>query len=239
MKQTGKLAEALTQLSSTGIRIAEERTMNDMAFAAQKGSRNWVKKNFTLRNRWTVGGIQVRKANKARRKSEMGSIAGPLRVRAHYMKAQTLGEHMKGRGKFGKPVPTLFARVGGSKKKVIKRKFLLSNLGNVQRLHPNRIRGNRRTKMAAAGAKLARRNVNFGFVRTPRGGEIYQIINRKGKVRNRRGPKMRKIYNIYERGLVIKKTPWLQAGINSAVRQGPYFAKKALKFQVDRLAKKL
>ena len=64
----------LSKLKKTGLRIAKEGTLNDIAFETRLQSKKFIEKKFTTRNKFTTSGrnLSVDKAKRGKSFAEMG-----------------------------------------------------------------------------------------------------------------------------------------------------------------------
>ena len=64
----------LSKLNKTGLKIAKEGTLNDIAFETRLQSKKFIEKKFTTRNKFTTSGrnLSVDKAKRGKSFAEMG-----------------------------------------------------------------------------------------------------------------------------------------------------------------------
>ncbi len=225
-----KFGSVLKSLSHNQLRFASKSTLNDVAFEARRQGQQWAQDNWTLRSKWVQSRMQVKKATATSQESWFGGRNAKRDNRgAEMLKSQHEGDHMMGKGKHGKSVPTNKARIGGNYNRNVRKPNKIREINRVKH-----IRGRGRQKLYAGASEAARKGYKFAFMQTAQGGEMYFLEKRDG----RKPPKITTIHRQYAKGVKIKKTDWLTSSAKKAVSKAPMFARKNFKFEVARAKKR-
>lgn len=118
-----RTTKALAAISKNAVPQAVRATLNDMAFDARKAAIKKIEQIYVLRNKFTARQVAVNKT-RARDIASMKAETGHTQA---YMAMQEKGGRIRGRRKF-KPIPTRNARIGGSRKKMVRKPLRLGNL---------------------------------------------------------------------------------------------------------------
>ncbi|MDO6993328.1 HK97 gp10 family phage protein [Brachyspira innocens] len=178
-----ELQEKLKKLE----KFANKKTakiLNQAAFEVQKEARAETEKTFTLRNKYALGAIQVKKATKKDKKSIIGSTA---EYQEYHEFGKPLSRNIWGQSLTINPIATL----SGRKNKytnIIPNEYRLNKMGNIRQIGEKIKEG-----------KLKKRDKRF-FILKPKGKDpaIYErvgtkrhdikpirILSRKKKIRKR------------------------------------------------------
>lgn len=202
-------------------------TLNNAAFTAQKRAKNIVKRRFILRNKWIIGSIRVEKA-KGRNISKQAAFTGSVNPG---MEDQEFGKTIPKKGRKGVAIPTTVASGEGEgvkpRRKVVRRPNLRSTVKLLK--FKNKARSKKQfivaTIKAAAKRGGSRRFVYLPFNRHP---GIYAIQG------GRKNPKIRQIYDLSRKSIVIPPSPWLLPASKRAARGIPKFFRKSTRFHLKR-----
>lgn len=214
-----RLEHDLGRESITAVKHAQRAALNDLAFDARRQAVVAVKRKMTLRNTWTLRSIQVRRATIGDLTSRVGSIAP-------YMETQEDGGSRAKKGKHGVPIPTKAARVGRSKRRVVRRQNWQRKL-SVARINARRFRRirNKRQRTAAIAAQARREGKRYVFLDT--------VPRRKG-VYDMRGKRMTMLWSVSRPIVTIRKRPWLEPSVDQSITRGLRFYRFRLQQQWNR-----
>ena len=222
----------LDRLNKTGLKIAREMTMNDLAFETRKQSIETINKEFTTRNKFTTSGrtLKVDRANRSRPVAEVGHTED-------YMRDQEFGFN-KRPDKFTNSVaiPTPVAsgeRKGMAVGKTIrKRPVRKVNRKNMLKMPSNKMRELPRKQRTVAliqeAIKTKRR-----FIELDRNGEssIYRVRGSKKRYQ------LDRLYTTEHRTIRVKATPWLSPSTDKAAKKRDEFYSERLQYQINRMKK--
>lgn len=225
-----KFENTLHRLNKTGLRIAREQTINDLAFATREEVKKTIKKEFTTRNQFTTSGRTL-KVDKATRNRPMAEVGHTER----YMMEQEFGFQKrpdKYTGAVAIPTPVASGeRKGMAQNKTIRRKPVRKpNRKNMMKMPSDKMRNIPRRQRTPAliqeAIKTKRR-----FIEIERNGEtsIYRVRGSKKRYQ------LDRLYTTEHRTLTIKPTPWLAPSRDKAVKHRDKFYSKRLQYQLDRL----
>jgi len=190
-------------------KVAVKNTLNIAAALTRRNAVAEVKKDFTLRNTWTVRNIQFDKATGTdirKMKSRVGATE-----RASYMATQEKGGRRPRRGRVTS-IPQRKARMGDSLSKPVTRAKYISRIkprivsGAHAKAQPSH-RAYGVAQMAVAFKKklFLKRNDNIYWVAS--------FETRNGRVR----AQLEHLYHITAKSLMIKKETWLEPSIRRPV----------------------
>lgn len=186
----------------TANKIAVRNTLNTAAALTRRNAINKVKKEFTLRNTFTVRSIQFEKVQ-SNTISKMVSRAGALE-RASYMDTQETGGRRARKGSVT-AIPQKNSRMGSSSSRIVSKARYISKIqpriikGSHSKVMPShRAYGVSQMAMAYKKKMFLKRRNNIYFVES--------FVSRNGRVRAR----LKHLYNIQEKPLNIKKEKWLE-----------------------------
>jgi hypothetical protein len=207
--------------------FATRNTINRAAFTTQKTARENVREEMVLRNRFTVQSIQVSperfQLNVDRQVATVGSTAP-------YMEDQEFGDTKTKTGKEGVAIATSYSagQQGQQPRTRLPRKP--NQLQNI-RLSKRRKGGRAANKMQAnlmAVKQAAESGNRYVFLDLRRGAGIFKVTGGKRK------PRIRMIYDLSRKSVVIPKNPWLAPAVATVEPQIPGFYRDSLIFQLKR-----
>jgi len=225
-----RFENTLMRLNKTGLRIAREQTLNDLAFQTRKDAIEVIKKEFVVRNAFTTSGrtLKVDRATRSRQFAEVGHTE-------KYMAEQEFGfTNRPDRFTNAVAIPTPVAsgeRKGMAQNKTVRRKPVRKpNRRNMLRMPSNKMNELPRKERNAALIKEAIKTKRR-FIELERNGEssIYRV---RGSMRRYQLDRM---YTTEHRSIRVKPTPWLMPAQQRAVKQRDKFYQKRLQYQLDRL----
>lgn len=106
------------------------KTLNKIAFKAQKEARNKTKEEFTVRNNYAISSIIVKKASEFNLKSVMGSTA---EYQKYHEEGKSLGKNLWGQSSKINPLATLQAREN-SQKNVLPSQYRFNRMGHIRQI---------------------------------------------------------------------------------------------------------
>jgi len=225
-----KLENQLLRLNRTGFKIAQEKTINDMAFQTRKNAVEHIKKEFTTRNHFTTSGrtLKVDKATRTNKTATVGHTE-------EYMRDQEWGfQKRPDRYTNAVAIPTPVAsgeRKGMAPGKTIRRKPVRKvNRKNMLKMPSDKMRSVPRRQRNAALIQLAIKTKRR-FIELHRNGEssIYRVRGSKRRYQ------LDRLYTTEHRTLTIKPSPWLAPSANKAIKQRDKLYMARLDYQVKRL----
>jgi hypothetical protein len=219
-----KLERDLKEFRSRAYPFVTKQTLNKTAFVAMKISQSRVRRDMTLRNKWTTKSIRFEKTNTLRVSDQVSRVGS---VEA-YMEDQEFGGVKRGRGRVGVPIPTGDASGEGNTRDRQRLPMKKYRVGNI-RLARNKIRAKSKSQENVIKVKQA--------IRTKQRIVYMDLGARKGLFRimgTKRSPKVRMIQDLSKKSVIIKPDPWLRPSMIEAGKQMPAIYLKALVFQTKR-----
>lgn len=184
-----------------------------------------IKNKMVERNRFTVSSVRVEQSRTlqiSRQSAEVGSIAP-------YMEDQEFGGTKTSRGKKGVPIATSYA--AGQAQNAQPRTRLArkpNKLASIQ-LSSRKKKGKTRRQRNLVAIKQAATSTNkFVFLELGRTKGIFKVVGGKRK------PKLRMVWSMSRRSVVIPKNPWLAPAVDKTEPQMPKLYRDALRFQIRR-----
>lgn len=256
IKGSKELADALKHIGKVGFKHAVKGTLNSAAFDTRAAIQAEMKRDFTLRNKFTVNSVQVDKV-KTQTVNRMESTVGSV---AHYMADVEQGGVRKNRaGGLSTWVTSSFAsgEEGAAKRlKVPKRQHLIKNL-KVNKTSVTMREGGkgglavptRRNKQGRVSVKYKNLSglVNKGHANrmliesvakqtsskyvaldTARGKGIYKVINDGGIIR------VKLMYDLSKPQINIKSNPMFKPNAHRVAMTLPAIYEKEIKRQLAR-----
>lgn len=193
----------------TANKVSVRNTLNTVAALSRRNAVKEVKKDFTLRNNFTVSQIQYDQAtgtNINKMKSEIGATK-----KADYMETQETGGIRPRKGR-ATAIPQKSARRGMSRTKPVLRSRYISRLkpriihGAYSRATTPKSKAVAQMAMAYKKRYFVKRRNNLYYV------ESFRSANGRVKV------KMRHLYYITAKSIIVKKETWLEPAIEKPVR---------------------
>lgn len=203
--------------------VATRSTLNKGAFSGRKIAINHVAGKMIERNSFTRNSVRVDKASGtdvSRQEARLGSIAA-------YMAGQEFGETLQAKGKHGRPIPTPASSGEQSlpRRKLPRKPNKFSNIALSRKAAAgaNRRARNRIAVMEAAAGKGGSK---FVFLDLGRRAGIYRVSGGK------RRPKLRKIYDLSRRTVVVPQRKWLKPATDITAKQMPRYYGQELQKQL-------
>lgn len=203
--------------------FATKSTLNQAAFETRKQAQNNLRKDFTLRNRFTSGSVRVeqtRTLNVRRQEAITGSIAD-------YLSTQEFGGMVQG-GTGSQPIATGYSagqegarpRTRLPRKPNMMRSIQLKRRG--RRAKTRKQRNLVAVRQAAGGAS------KYVFLDLGRREGIFKVVGGKRK------PRIKMVWDLSRRAVRVPRSPWLAPATREAEDQLPTFYASALAFQLQR-----
>lgn len=231
IEYTDNIEELVRQLRRAGVSLqaASAETINAGANFVTVRYKNNLKREFEIRNKFTLGAVKLYKAHGVRRSGELrkmrdiNALVGVRKLkggREHYLKKQEEGGTVRGMRKTGGkvPVPLNKARTSGRDDKPIASRYRI-NKANIR--DRGDLRGMSPRKQYGAMRAMARRKA------IPRGTLIQTDLGifAPGK------RKIKRVRSTEKRRIRLKKTPVFQKSVDalSVELMLSYFKKSARK----------
>lgn len=232
-EQIRTLERDLKIAASHAFPFATLDALNRAVAGAQIQIRRHLDQRMTLRNQWTKGSIQIRKArglDVERQAAEVGSAA-------EYMAEQEEGFTRRARGRHGVPIPTSAAS-GQPKARPRRRK--VSKSMRLANIHIAKHRGlgvnqkQRNVRSVQEAVKTGKRFVFLEF-KTKKG--IYKVMGGSKKVKRGwpKGASLRLVWSLSKRTVTTPKHQWLDPELDTVVGKIPELYRRALTKQLKRL----
>lgn len=195
-----RLVRDLKTFAEKAVPHAVRNSLNRQAIATRKEWGKQVRKEFTLRNKWTERTLMVERVRGTNDPGRMFAVVGST---APYMATQEFGGTKRGGGKHGAAVPTGYAagQMGARPRTKLVRGP--HKLGRIT-LAKGAKRGNRRQRNAIAMAQARRRGSKFVFLELERKKGLFRLTGGK------RNPQVRMVWDTSRKSLRIPKAPTLQ-----------------------------
>lgn len=223
VKQIARFEDELKVFNKKAMPFAVRATLNRVAFDTMKKAKKIVAARMTLRNRWTVGSIQVEKAKSL----DMNIMKSRVGSREKYMETQERGGFKTSKGKHGVPIATSFASGEGDNAQPRKRLPRKANRVASIQLSTRRARGTRKSRNFAAvkqAISSGRRHIFMDLGKTK---GLFKVVGGK------KNPQVKMVQSLSNRSVRIPKLEWLQPSITNKVRTIGFYHDE-LKTQINR-----
>lgn len=224
-RQIKEMERDLKTFARKAYPFATRKTINDAAFQTQQIARADVKRDLTLRNRFTVQSIQVDQARSlqiSRQEATVGSIAD-------YMEDQEFGATKAKKGKKGVAIATSYSSGEGENAQPRTRLPRKPNkLANIQLQRRRKKGSSRKQQNLVAIKQAAATGRKYVFLDLGRRQGIFKVTGGK------RRPKIKMVHDMTKESVTIPKNPWLKPAFDEASRMLPAFYADALRFQLRR-----
>lgn len=221
-----QLEADLQQLKAKALPFATRNTVNRAAFDARTVGQRNIKRQMTLRNKWTLRSVQVDKAKTlqiSRQESVVGSTVG-------YLETQEFGGVKRRKGKKGIAIATSYSSGEGESSKPRKRLPRGANAMRRIQLKRGRRKGaNKRQQNVVAVREAAAKKTKFIYMETARTKGIFRVLGGKKK------PRVKMVHSLKEQSVRIPKNPWLRPAVLKVSKRMPEIHARSLQFQIDRL----
>lgn len=232
-KQLKQLELNLLRANKVGFKIAQEQTMNDLAFETRKEAWDKINQDFTVRNHWTTSprNNPIDKAKRGKPFAEYGSTLGYMEKRENGAVNQP--DPFTNAVAIATPVASgeLSGAARGKtiRKKVIRKPNRRSQLKTPSRRLKNIPRRQRNAALIQEAIKTKRR-----YIELERHGEtnIFKVRGTKNRY------KLDRMYKTEHRAIIVKPMPWLQPSIRKSYQSAPAFYQRRVQFQLDRMMRK-
>ena len=218
------LENTLALANRQGIPHATRNALNQAAFHARQESIENIKKEFTLRNKWTERGVIVKKAMGMNIESQESKV-GATR---EYLADQETGATIRGQGKHGVSIPTSYSAGQQGQRPRTRLPRPSNRMQNIV-LRRRRHIGDRKQRNASMVKLAARTGRKYVYLNTGRRKFIAKVIGGK------RRPRVKMVQDLSRRTVSIAATPWLAPAVDDAVQKMPRFYADSLVFQLRRI----
>lgn len=205
--------------------FATKETVNTSAFKARERIHAGMRKNLTLRNKFTVNSVQVvptRTLNVRAQEATVGSIAS-------YMEDQEFGATKTKTGKVGVSIPTTTASGEGRGARPRRRVVRGANRLSKIRLKHSGIKGMTKGQKIITKIKQTAESGNrYTYLDFDRHPGIYKITGGKKK------SKIHLIHDMSKKSIRIPRTPIFAPATIATQKQMPLIYERALIFQLKR-----
>ena len=202
--------------------FATRNTLNDAAFANQRLAKEDIRRDLTLRNKFSERSIQVDKArtlNVARQSAHIGSTA-------IHMERLEFGEHKTG-GKRGVAIVTAYSANQRGANPRTKMPVGANKLARIALSRKHKGKNRRQSNLIKVRTAAASSN-KFVFMDLGKKQGIFRITGGKRK------PKVQMVADMSERTTTVKPYPWLRPTFDRVIPMMPSMYEKSLLFQVKR-----
>lgn len=231
-----KLEDDLGRVAERAIPYATRNTINKAAFVGMRIAKSRIKKQLTLRNRWTVGSIRVRTTKElsvSRQMAILGSTEG-------YMEDQEFGAVKKRKGKEGVPIPTGYASGEGEsprpRKKLPRGKNVIrrgDKSGKIVLSRKRTIAKNKKQKTFLRVREAIKTGNRYIYLDTGRTKGIFRVLG--GTKKNPQNATIKMVYSLEHPFVTVPKDPWLHPSVERVRPHIPRIYIKSLKYQLNRL----
>ena len=228
-----KLERELKLFNDRGLPFATLEALNRSVIGGQKRLQHGgLKKDFTLRNKWTAGSVQIRRA----RGLVIDNQAAELGSAAEYLAEQEEGFTRRARRKHGVPVPTAYAGGQGASRartRPVRKPMRWSNIHLKSRAKLGKTKQQQNVRAVQEAVKSGNR---FVFLEFKKKKGIYKVIGGSKKVK--RGwpgnAKLRLVWSLTHRTTTTKPNKWLGPESETVSAMMPELYRRALLKQLKR-----
>ena len=221
-----KFERQLRDLNARGIPYANREALNKAAFHARSLARLNVQQRMILRNKWTLGSIQVEKATGLRIDTQH-AIVGSLQK---YMADQEFGGIKRSKRKQGVPIATRYASGEGESGSQPRKRLPTSRnrLKNIRLRHRQGGKGRKHRNIVAI-KEAAKRKRKYVYLDLGKRKGIFRVLGRRKDIR------IRMVHSLQYKAVRIPANPWLKPAVDAtALNMGKFYA-HALRFQLGRI----
>jgi hypothetical protein len=228
-----KLERELKLFNDRGMPFATLDTLNRAVVGGQKRLQHGgLKKDFTLRNKWTKGSIQVRRA----RGLVIDAQAAELGSAAEYLAEQEEGFTRRARRKHGVPVPTAYAGGQGASRartRPVRKPMRWSNIHLSSRARLGKTKKQQNVRAVQEAVKTGNR---FAFLEFKKKKGIYRVIGGSKKTKRGwpEGARLKLVWSLTHRTTTTKPHRWLGPESEIVEAMIPMLYRRALLKQLKR-----
>lgn len=220
-----QLESDLKTFAARAFPFATKNTVNQGAFRGRKYAQENIETNMTNRNRFTRNSVRVeqtKQLNVRRQEALVGSIAD-------YLADQEFGAVDAANGSTGVPIPTSYSAGQGEQARPRTRLPRKPNkMRNVKLRNRGRTGVSRKQKNLVAIKGAAASGSKYVFLDLGRSMGIFKVMG------GRKRPRIKMIYDLSRRTVVIPSSPWLAPAVKRAQKDMPDIYRDSLKFQAKR-----
>lgn len=223
-----RMERDLKTFAERSLPFATKNTMNRSAFHAQKLAKADIRRDLTLRNKFTEQSIRVdqtKTLNIRRQEAVVGSTAD-------YMEDQEFGGVKAKRGSEGVPIPTSYAAGQSENAQPRTRMPRKANKMSSIRLKRRQL-ANLIAKVQGA-VRSGRRYIFHEFTDTKVG--IFKVVGGSKKTKRGwpKGAKLKMVWDMSRPAIRIPRNPWLSPAVRDTEKIMPLFYRDSLVFQLKK-----
>ena len=225
MREIDRLKRGLERVAKKAIPYATRNTLNAAAFATQRTSREEVKDEMTLRNRFTLQSIRVEQTRTLNIRQQ-AAIVGST---ADYMEDQEFGTVKTKKGSQGVTIATSYSAGQGESRPRTRLPRRANTMASIRLSHRRNRGTSRKQRNLIAIMSAAESGQKYVFLDLGRTKGIFKVVGGK------RRPKIRMVHDMSRTSVVIPRNPWLAPSVKKTERIMPELFKRSLLFQAKRV----
>jgi hypothetical protein len=231
-KEIKNLERDLHKFAKHAFPFATLEALNTAVAEAQKDIRRHLGDRMILRNRWTAGSVQIRKA----RGLKVDAQAAEVGSAQDYMREQEVGFTRRSEGKHGVPVPMPYSAGQGDARR---RTRTVRNPHKLARIEFKRHAGlgvNRKQRNVRSVQEAVKSGKRYIYAQFKQKKGIYRVVGGSKTVKRGwpKGAKLRLVWSLTNRVYSIKAHKWLEPETDKIWKRVPDFYRRALLNQLKR-----
>lgn len=232
-RQIDQLERDLKRFAKTAYPFATLETLNEAVKHARIEIRANLRNKMTLRNKWTAGSIQIRKARGLKVESQAAEV-GSMQ---DYMREQEEGFTRTAKGKHGVPVPMPYAAGQGNARQRTKTVRAAHRLARIQFGTHRALGVNRKQRNVRSVQEAVKTGKRYVFMQFKQKKGIYKVIGGTKKVKRGwpKGARLRLVWSLTNRTYNVKAHVWMKSEVDRTREIVPELYRKALTNQLKRL----
>ena len=232
-RQIDNLERDLKRFSKRAYPFATLETVNEAVKNAQVEIRAHLRNRMTLRNKWTAGSVQIRKARGLKVESQAAEV-GSMQ---EYMKEQEEGFTRTAKGKHGVPVPLPYAAGQGDAKRRTRTVRAAHRLAAIQFGTHKALGVNRKQRNVRSVQEAVKSGKRYVFLQFKQKKGIYKVVGGSKKVKRGwpKGARLRLVWSLTNRSYNVKAHVWMEPEVDKIVDRMPELYRQALTNQLKRL----
>lgn len=223
-KDIKRFEKDLLTFKSKAMPFATKNMLNNLAFEAQKVSKQTIESKMIMRNKFTIQSIRYEKTNTLdinKQESKVGSVAP-------YMETQEIGGIKNKTGKYGVTIATGYS--AGQEGSNVRTK-LPTNSNKMKNIVLNSRIKNAKSKKQQNFLLInqsAKDGKKFIFLDLGKTKGIFKLIGGK------KNSKIKMVHSMSKSSVTIPKNEWLNPSVEIALKKRDTFYKDSLIFQLKR-----
>lgn len=233
-KNIKRLERDLSEFAARALPFATRQTLNDTAFATQRIVKADLKRDLTLRNKFTEQSVRVdqerKQLNIRKQQSTIGSTAD-------YMEDQEFGATKTKGGKTGVSIATSYAAGQQGQRPRTRLPRKVNKLANIRlRKFKGRTASNRKQQTLFKVQDAVTSGSRVVFLDLGKRQGIFRVVggSRRFKRGWPKGARLKMLHDMTRQSVTIPRKPWLMPAVAEASRMLPAFYADALRFQLKR-----